>query len=502
METLNALIYGFSVSLTPGNLFACFMGVLMGTLVGVLPGLGTVASIALLLPLTYKLNAISSIIMLAGIYYGAQYGGATTSILVNIPGESTSVVTCIDGYQMARQGRAGPALGICAFGSFIAGTCSVIGIVLLAPLLGRLAVKFDAPDYAALFILGLTMVTYLARGSRLKAIAIAVVGLLLATIGLDPMAGSPRFSFGTLILLNGLELAPIAMGLFGIAEVLANLEKELTQRDIFKTTMKGLLPTWRDWRASIKPIGRGTVLGFFLGVLPGVGAIVPTFISYALEKRLSKTPEKFGTGMIEGVAAPEAANNAASGGALIPLLSLGVPPNTTMALLMGAFMIHGLSPGPLLLIENPDVFWGIVTSMYTGNAMLLILNLPLIPLWVKLLKIPYHVLFPLIFLFCIIGIYSVNNDSMDIVVMGIFGLVGYLMRKFGYEPAPMVLAFILGGRLENAVRQSLVLSRGDLGIFFQKPMSAAFLAATAILVLSPLFSKLIFAKIKGKYFDS
>jgi putative tricarboxylic transport membrane protein len=490
MEMLNNVIYGFSVSLLPANLFACFIGVLLGTAVGVLPGLGTVAAMSLLLPITFKMGAVPSVIMLAGIYYGAQYGGSTTSILVNIPGESTSVVTCLDGYQMARQGRAGAALGISAFASFIAGTISVVGIMLLAPFLGKLAVKFDAPDYAGLFILGLTLVTYLASGSRLKAMAMAIIGLLLGTVGLDPVAGTPRFSFGSITLLGGFELPAIAMGLFGMSEVLMNLEKELEQRDIFATKLKGLLPNRMEWRASVGPIGRGTVLGFFAGILPGCGAIVPTFLSYALEKRISKTPERFGHGAIEGVAGPEAANNAASGGTMIPLLALGIPPNTTMALLMGALMIHGLRPGPLLMVENPDVFWGIITSMYTGNVMLLILNLPLIPLWVKLLKIPYYLMFPLIFLFCIIGIYSVNNNIMDIVVMAAFGAIGYMMRKFEYEPAPLVLAFVLGEKLEEAVRQTLIFSRGDFRIFFERPIGATLLAASAIMIIYPLVSGL------------
>jgi putative tricarboxylic transport membrane protein len=496
MDTLQNVIYGFSVSLMPANLFACFIGVLLGTLVGVLPGLGTVAAMSLLLPITFKMSAVSSVIMLAGIYYGAQYGGSTTSILVNIPGESTSVVTCLDGYQMARQGKAGAALGISAFGSFIAGTLSVVGIMLLAPVLGKLAVKFDAPDYAGLFVMGLTLVAYLASGSRLKAMAMAIVGLLLGTVGLDPITGTPRFSFGSVTLLGGFELPAIAMGLFGMSEVLLNMEKELEQREIYKTEIKGLLPNRQEWRASIAPIGRGTLLGFFAGILPGCGAIVPTFLSYALEKRISKTPERFGKGAIEGVAGPEAANNAASGGTMIPLLSLGIPPNTTMALLMGALMIHGLRPGPLLMLEHPDVFWGIITSMYTGNVMLLVLNLPLIPMWVRVLKVPYYLMFPLIFLFCIIGIYSVNNDIMDIVIMATFGAVGYLMRKFEYEPAPLVLAFVLGSKLEEAVRQTLIFSRGDLTVFLERPIGATFLAISAVLILSPLFSYLFGKKSK------
>ena len=484
METVREIIYGFSVSLSPYNLFACFVGVLVGTLVGVLPGLGTVAALSLLLPLTYKMEALPSIIMLAGIYYGAQYGGSTTSILVNIPGESSSVVTCLDGYQMALQGRAGCALGIAAFGSFIAGTVSVFGIILLAPYLGKLAVKFDAPDYTCLFLLGLTMVAYLSRGSKFKAFAMATVGLLLGTIGLDPMMGSPRFTFGTVTLMDGLDLAPVAMGLFGIAEVFLNLEKDLKKQDVFKTTLKGLFPRLSDWKASLGAIGRGTFLGFFLGILPGVGAIIPTFISYAVERKISKHPERFGQGAIEGVAAPESANNAATGGALIPLLSLGIPPNVTMALLMGAFIIHGLRPGPLLLTEHPDVFWGVVTSMYTGNVMLLVLNLPLIPLWVRLLRVPYPYLFPLIILFCALGVYSIKSDYMDIVIMAIFGFMGYFMRKGGFEPAPLILGFVLGERMEEAFRQSLILARGDLTIFFRRPMAALFLVTTILIILS------------------
>jgi putative tricarboxylic transport membrane protein len=490
MDIAQHVLYGFSVSLAPSNLFACFVGVLLGTLVGVLPGLGVVAAISLLLPITFKMSPVGSVIMLAGIYYGAQYGGSTTSVLVNIPGESTSVITCLDGYQMARQGRAGPALGIAAFGSFIAGTLSVIGIMLLAPILSKLAVKFDAPDYTGLFVLGLTLVAYLGSGSKIKALLMAVVGLLLGTIGLDPMLGTPRFSFGTLTLLNGIELPPVAMGVFGISEVLMNLEKELKDREVFKTSLKGLFPSRNDWRLSIGPVLRGTGIGFFMGILPGCGAIVPTFMSYAVEKKLSKTPEQFGKGAIQGVAGPESSNNAATGGTMIPLLSLGIPPNVTMALLMGALMIHGLRPGPLLFQEHPEVFWGIITSMYTGNVMLLILNLPLIPLWVKVLRVPYYLLFPLIFLFCIIGIYSVNTNYMDIVVMGIFGAAGYLMRKFEYEPAPMLLSFVLGEKLEIAARQTLIYSRGSFSIFIHKPIGAAFLLIALLLVLWSFYSTL------------
>ncbi len=487
MDIVNNVLYGFSVSLAPANLLFCFLGVLLGTLVGVLPGLGPIAAISLLLPITFKMTAVSSIILLAGIYYGAQYGGSTTSILVNIPGEASSVVTCLDGYQMARKGRAGAALGIAAFGSFIAGTLSTVGIMVLSPFVIKWAVKFDAPDYAGLFILGLTLITYLASKSKIKAAAMALVGLILGTVGLDSMTGIPRFTFGTITFMNGLDLPPVAMGLFGISEVLMNLEQTIEQREVFKTSIKGLFPNRRDWRASLGPMGRGTMLGFFLGVLPGVGAIIPTFLSYGLEKRISKTPERFGEGAIEGVAGPEAANNAAAGATLIPLLSLGIPPNVMMALLMGALMMHGVRPGPLMLQEHPDVFWGVITSMYTGNAMLLVLNLPLIPLWVKVLKIPYHLMCPLIFLFCIIGIYSMNNSMADVVIMGVFGGIGYFMRKFEYEPAPLILAFVLGEKMEIAVRQTLIYSRGKFGIFLHRPFAAACLAIALVLLLLPFF---------------
>lgn len=492
METLHNILYGFSVSMAPVNLLCCFIGVLLGTLVGVLPGLGTVAAISLLLPITFKMGPISSIIMLAGIFYGAQYGGSTTSILVNIPGESSAVITCLDGYQMARRGRAGPALGIAAFGSFIAGTLCVAGIMLLSPVLGEIAVKFDGPDYAALFVLALTLVAYLGSGSKIKALAMAAVGLLLSSVGLDPVAGTPRFSFGSVTLMGKLELPTVAMGLFGISEVLVNLEGKMKQPEIFKTSIKGLFPSRQDWSRSLGPIVRGTVVGFFLGILPGVGAVVPTFISYTMEKRMSKTPERFGKGAIEGVAGPESANNAASAGTLIPVLSLGIPANVGTALLMAALMIHGVTPGPIMMQEHPDVFWGIIASMYTGNAMLLVLNLPLIPLWVKVLEVPYYLLFPLIFLFCILGIYSVNNNHMDIVVMGIFGMVGYLMRKFEYEAAPLMLALLIGGKLEEAVRQSLSISQGDFGIFVMRPRTVVLLGVSAILILSailPMFLK-------------
>jgi putative tricarboxylic transport membrane protein len=485
MELFTSLAYGFGVTLAPANLFACFVGVFVGTLIGVLPGIGPVATMSLLLPVTYALSPTASIIMMAGVYYGAMYGGSTTSILVNIPGEAASVVTCLDGYQMARQGRAGPALGIAAMGSFIAGTLSVLGIMLLAPPLTKVALRFGPPEIFALLLLGFTMVTYLTAGSKLKAVAMALLGMLLGTIGLDPITASPRFTYGTLTLADGLGLVPIIMGLFGISEVLLNIEKGIEQ-EVFDTRIKGLMPTREDWKRSAAPIARGSVLGFVLGILPGIGAIIPTFISYALERRLSRHPERFGTGVIEGVAAPEAANNAATGGAMIPLLTLGIAPNVVMAVLLSAFLIHGVQPGPLLIREHPEIFWGVVASMYVGNVMLLVLNLPLIGLWVQLLRVPYGILFPLILLFCVIGVYSESGNVWDIVVMLAFGGLGYLMRKFEFEPAPMVLAFVLGRMTEESIRQSLLISRGSFEILLTRPIATSFLAITLAVMLIPV----------------
>ena len=465
LESLTSLAYGFNIALQPQNLLYCFIGVTMGTLVGVLPGIGPTATVALLLPATFKLDPISAIIMLSGICYGAMYGGSTTSILLNIPGEASSVVTCLDGYQMARQGRAGPALGISAFGSFIAGTFSILGLVVLAPTLAEFALKFGPPEYFALMIMGLTVVAYLARKSMVKALMMTLVGIMLGCIGLDPITATPRFTFGILELTDGIGLAPVVMGLFGIAEVLENLGV-LARVEVFAGKIKGLFPDREDWRRSIGPIARGSLLGFSLGLLPGVGAIIPQFLSYGLEKRLSAHPERFGKGEIEGVAAPEACNNAAVGGTFIPLLSLGIPSNAMTAILLGALMIYGLTPGPLLIKNSPDLFWGVIASMYIGNILLLILNLPLIPVWVSVLKIPYSYLSSFIILFCLIGAYSLNNSTADIFVAVIFSLIGLLMKKFDFEAAPLVLAFVLGPLLETALRRSLILSDGSFLIFF------------------------------------
>lgn len=485
MELFDYLGIGFSVALQPMNLVYCFVGVFIGTLVGVLPGIGPVGAMSLLLPITFNSTPEGAIIMLAGIYYGAMYGGSTTSILVNIPGEAASVVTCLDGYAMARQGRAGPALGISAFGSFIAGTLSVLGLMLLAPPLAKFALKFGPPEYFTLMVMGVTILTYLAHGSMSKALIMAALGLALGLIGLDSITASPRFTFNRLELLDGIGLVPIVMGLFGISEVLLNIEQGI-HREVVKTSLKGLLPTAKDWKDSTGPISRGSLLGFFLGILPGGGAVISSFISYAIEKRISREPELFGKGAIAGVAGPEAANNAATGGAFIPLMTLGIPSNVVIAMLLGAFMIHGVTPGPLLMKQNPQIFWGVIVSMYVGNAMLLVLNLPLIGIWVKILKIPYKILFPLILMFCLIGVYSVSNSVFDIYIMLIFGIVGYLMKKFEYEGAPLVLAFVLGPMMENNLRKSLIMSQGDFSIFFTRPLAAISLIISIVLLLFPL----------------
>ncbi len=485
MDVVSHLAFGFSVILNPQTLLCCLVGVLLGTLIGVLPGIGAGAAISILLPISFKMTPVSSIVMLAGIFYGAMYGGSTTSVLVNIPGEAASVMTCLDGYQMARQGRAGPALGISAFGSFIAGTFGIIMIMLVAPPLAEAALKFGYPEFFGIILLGITMVSYLARGSKIKALMIAALGMMAATIGQDPVKGTERFNYGIVTLMDGIGLVPVIMGMFGIPEILENIETSLRQ-DVYNTEIKGLLPNRQDWKESGWPIARGTFLGFFLGLLPGVGAMIPTFLSYALEKRLSKHPEKFGTGVIAGVAGPEAANNAGVGGSLVPLLTLGIPPTAIMALLMGALMIQGVQVGPLMIKEHPEVFWGLVASMYLGNGMLLLLNLPLIGLWVRLLKVPYRVLFPLIILFTIVGSYSISGNKYDILVMLVMGLLGYLMRKFHYEATPFVFTFVLGSMFEEKLRQSLLYSGGSFMVFVERPISAAFIAAAFLLLASPL----------------
>ncbi len=483
MSVLYDLLYGFGVALQPMNLLACFIGVFIGTLIGVLPGIGPVGAMSILLPVTFGMSPVAAIIMLAGIYYGSMYGGSTTSILVNIPGEAASVVTCLDGYQMARQGRSGPALGIAAFGSFIAGTVGLVGLMFLANPLAKLAVKFGPAEYFSLMCLGLSLLMYLTHGSILRGLLMAGTGIFLSLIGQDIVTGKLRFTIGFIGLQDGVGLVPLVMGLFGISEVLLNLETP-EERKVISTKISQLLPDKKDWRRSAKPIARGSVIGFMLGILPGGGAVISSFVSYAIERKFARNPERFGKGAIEGVAGPEAANNAATSGAFIPLFSLGIPANVVMALLLGALMIHGLRPGPLMITEKPDVFWGTVASMYVGNFLLLVLNLPLIGIWVRVLKVPYRILFPLILLFCLIGAYCINNNVFDIYVMIFFGVIGYALRKIKYEPAPLVLAFVLGPLLEQNLRQALILSDGNPVVFLTHPISAACLLLSVFLLAS------------------
>jgi putative tricarboxylic transport membrane protein len=485
MEIFHSLAQGFSVALQPINLVFCFLGALAGTLIGVLPGIGPIGAIAILLPVSFHMPPTAAIIMLAGIYYGAMYGGSTTSILVNIPGEAASVVTCLDGHEMAKRGRAGPALGMAAFGSFIAGTFGVLGVTLLAVPLARFALRFGSPEYFGLCVLGLSLVTFLSAGSALKAMIMAAFGLILSCIGLDVIHGSARMTFDRMELWEGISIIPIAMGLFGIPEVLENIEKTEVRKTL-KAKIKSFFPTLTDWIQAKWPILRGSVLGFFIGILPGGHPVIASFLSYGVEKRVSKTPERFGRGAIEGVAGPEAANNSATAGGFIPLFILGIPANSIMALMFGALMIHGMRPGPQLLAEQPDFFWGIITSMYIGNVMLLVLNLPLIPIWVQILRIPYTVLFPLILLFCIIGTYSLRNNTFDLMILMVFGLLGYLFKKFEYGPAPLILAFVLGPMVETNLRQSLLMSQGNFLIFLSRPISASLLIIALLMIISSL----------------
>ena len=483
MDVFGNILTGFQITFHPVNLLYCFIGCFIGTLIGVLPGIGPTGAVSILLPVTFKISPVSSIILLSGIYYGAMYGGSTTSILVNVPGEAASVVTCLDGYQMARQGRAGPALGIAAFGSFIAGTFSVIGLMFLSYPLSKFALAFGPPEYTALIILGMTILTYLAQKSMIKALMMAAFGFLLAYVGIDMLTGRARFTFGLSGLMDGVGILPIAMGLFGVAEVLENMDAS-GQISVFKTKLGNLYPTRQDWKDSWKPITRGSLLGFFVGIIPGGSATLASFVSYATEKRCSKHPDRFGHGAIEGVAGPESSNNSAFAGGLVPLFALGIPTSVACALLFAALLIQGVQPGPFLIPEHPDIFWGLVASMYLGNIMLLIINLPLIGMWVQVLRVPQRILLPLILFFCIIGAYAANNSFFDVGVMMVFGVLGYLMRQFDYEPAPMVLAFVLGPMLENSMRQSLKLSGGSFWIFFSRPVSVTLLVLAGLVLLS------------------
>jgi putative tricarboxylic transport membrane protein len=489
-ETLQNLSLGFSVALQPPVLLYAFVGCVVGTLVGVLPGVGPLAGISLLLPATFGLTATNAIVMLAGIYYGAMYGGSTTSILMRIPGEAASVMTCIDGYAMARKGRAGAALAIAAIGSFIAGTGSVIALMLLAPPLANFALRFGPPEYFALLLLGLLVLAYMSGGSMVKSLAMATLGLLLGMIGIDQMSGYFRFSYGVVELGDGLGVVPIAVGLFGIAEVLATAGQE-TPPQVLKPRLRELLPSRQEWRDSVMPIGRGSVLGFLIGIIPGSAHIISSFVSYAVERRLSRHPEEFGHGAVAGVAGPESANNSATSGAFVPMFALGVPSGPIPAVMLAALMVHGVSPGPLLIKEQPDLFWGFIASMYVGNLMLLALNLPMVGVFVNVLRVPYSFLYPSIIMFCVVGVYAVNGSVVDVWIALGMGALGYLLRKLGFETAPIVLGAILAPMIELALRQSLAMSDGQYSIFVSRPISGTLLAFGAALVLLNLVSWLV-----------
>jgi putative tricarboxylic transport membrane protein len=494
MELLANLGHGFAVAVTPTNILLCLIGALVGTLIGVLPGIGPIATIAMLLPITYKLDPTGALIMLAGIYYGAQYGGSTTAILVNLPGESSSVVTAIDGHQMAKKGKAGTALAIAAIGSFIAGTFGTILVAALGKPLTQVAQAFGPADYFSLMVLGLVCAIVLASGSVLKAIAMIFLGLLLSTIGTDLETGEQRMTFGFLPLADGIEFVTLAMGMFGFAEILRNLEAQ-SSRDIVSQKVTNLMPTREDLKEAAPAVARGTLLGSVLGILPGGGAVLAAFGAYTLEKKISKKPQEFGKGAIRGVAGPESANNAAAQTSFIPLLTLGIPPNAVMAVMVGAMTIHGIVPGPQIMTKQPDLFWGLIASMWIGNLMLVIINLPLVGLWVRLLRVPYRMLFPAILFFCAIGVYSINNQPFDVVLTAFFGLAGYLLIKLGFEPAPMLVAFVLGKIMEEKLRQAMLLSRGDPWTFFdfgKHPISAVLLVvsiALLILAITPALRK-------------
>jgi putative tricarboxylic transport membrane protein len=486
-ETLQNLYLGFSVALTPNILMYAFVGCVIGTLVGVLPGVGPLAGISLLLPVSFGLNATSAIVLLAGIYYGAMYGGSTTSILMRIPGEAASVMTCIDGYAMTRNGRAGPALAIAAVGSYIAGTISVVALMFLAPPLASFALRFGPPEYFTLLLLGLLALAYMSGGSMLKALAMAVLGLLFGMIGIDPMTGFSRFSFGLVELGDGLGVVPVAVGLFGLSEILLTAGQP-TAPAVTKPRLRELLPSREEWHDSVWPIGRGTVLGFLIGIIPGSAHIISSFVSYALERRISKHPERFGQGAIEGVAGPESANNSATSGAFVPMLALGVPSGPIPAVMMAAMMVHGISPGPLLISQQPELFWGFIASMYVGNVVLLILNLPLVGLFVNLLRVPYPLLHPGILMFCVLGVYAVNGSVVDVGIMTLMGALGYLLRKFDFETAPVVLGLVLAPMMEMSFRQSLSMSSGSYSIFITRPIALTLLTVGLALLLSSVIS--------------
>ena len=488
MVDVSGLLLGFQIAFSPVNLLWCFIGSVLGTAVGVLPGLGPAATIALLLPISMKMGSpVTAIILMAGIFYGAMYGGSTTSILLNIPGEAASVVTCIDGYQMARKGRAGPALGVAAIGSFIAGTFGVVGLTMMAPPLAEFALKFGPPEYFALTVLGLLLATYLTGESPLKGLTMAILGLILGSVGLDPLSGAVRFDFGIPDLQSNIDFVTIAMGLFGVGEILINLE-EAEVASILTTKIKNVFPTLADLARSGWAMVRGSIIGFGVGILPGGGAVLSSLISYATERKFSKHPEEFGHGAIEGVAGPEAANNSAASSSFIPLLTLGIPGNASTAMIFAALLIHGITPGPFLLKEHGDVFWGVVASMYLGNVMLLVLNLPLVGMWAQLLRVPYAFMAPMVMVLTLVGVYSVNNSVFDIWVMLIMGIFGYLARKLKFDLGPLLLAFVLGPIMERSLRQALLMSHGSFGIFFLRPISGVLMAVAILFVLGNLIA--------------
>jgi putative tricarboxylic transport membrane protein len=481
-ELLSNLALGFSVAASPMNILFAMIGALVGTLIGVLPGVGSVATIAMLLPITFGLPPVGALIMLAGIYYGAQYGGSTTSILVNIPGEATSVVTTLDGHQMARQGRAGPALATAAIASFFAGCVATVLVAALGAPLTSIALLFGPAEYFSLMILGLIFAVVLAKGSVIKALGMILMGLLLSMVGSDLETGAGRMNFDVPELADGLGFAVIAMGVFGFAEIMRNLEMSSESRDVLKTKITGLMPTRADLKEAAPAIGRGTVIGSIIGILPGAGAVIASFAAYTVEKRVAKDPSRFGRGAIEGVAGPEAANNAAAQTAFIPLLTLGIPPNAVMALMVGAMTIHGIVPGPQVMTKQPELFWGMIASMWIGNAMLVIINLPLVGLWVTLLRVPYRLLYPSIIVFCCIGVYSINNAPFDVVLAGVFGIIGYWLIKHDFEPAPMLLGLVLGPLMEENLRRAMLIARGDATVFITRPISGGLLLLAVILL--------------------
>lgn len=476
------LLLGFGVAFTPANLLLCLLGCTLGTLIGVLPGLGPTATVAMLMPITFKLDPTGALIMMAGVFYGSQYGGSTTAILVNLPGESSSVVTCLDGYAMARRGRAGAALAIAALASLFAGTVTTFAIAAAGPAIASVALLFQSPDYVSVMVLGLVAAVVLAHGSVPKAIAMIVLGVFLGLVGTDVTTSEQRYTLGLQDLFDGIGFVPLAMGLFGLSEIMLNLEARTQGGATTAPLRDRLWPTKDDFRRATPAATRGTLLGCFLGILPGGGSTIPSFAAYSLEKKLASDPSRFGKGAVEGVAAPEAANNAGAQASFIPMLSLGIPPNPVMALMIGAMMIHGIQPGPQVIQKQPDLFWGLVASMWIGNVMLVVLNLPLIWMWVRLLQVPYRYLFPAIVVLCGIGVYSLENSAMDIVIMAVFGVVGYVLRKLECEPAPLLLGFILGPLLEENFRRSLVLSGGDFSIFVTRPISLGFLVVSALLL--------------------